>query len=71
MKPLWKGALVFGLIEIPVSLFDATKESLLSLSLLHQKDLCRVGYTPVCQQTGKEVPREEIVRGYEYKKAVL
>ncbi|MGI5825945.1 MAG: Ku protein [Patescibacteria group bacterium] len=68
MKAFWKGALVFGLIEIPVSLFDATKESPLSLSLLHQKDLCRVGYTPVCKETGKEVPREEIVRGYEYQK---
>jgi DNA end-binding protein Ku len=68
MKPLWRGVIVFGLIEIPVSLFDATKESPLGLNLLHQKDLCRVGYTPVCKETGKEIPREEIVRGYEYEK---
>ncbi|HEY7519143.1 MAG TPA: Ku protein [Methylomirabilota bacterium] len=68
MRPLWKGALTFGLVNIPVGLYSATTRSDLSFRLLHAKDQAPIAYRRVCTEENVEVPWPEIVRGYEYEK---
>src|SRR5215213_11790475 len=68
MKPLWSGAISFGLVNIPVNLYSATRERAIQFDYLRKKDLCPVGYLRVCKKTGEEVAYKDIVRGYEYQK---
>lgn len=65
-RALWSGAIAFGLINIPIKLFKATSERNIDLDLLHRADLGRIHYVRVCQEDGKEIPWDEIVKGYEY-----
>ncbi|TJZ73798.1 non-homologous end joining protein Ku [Chitiniphilus eburneus] len=65
-RALWKGAISFGLIHIPVELFPAEQRDELDLTLLDRRDFAPVGYRRVNKRTEKEVPREQIVKGYEY-----
>lgn len=65
-RALWKGAISFGLIHIPVQLYPAEKSERLDLDMLDRRDFAPVGYKRVNKETGKEVPWDEIVRGYEY-----
>lgn len=64
MRPIWKGAISFGLINIPVNLVSAVKSSSLDLDMLDGNDHANIKFKRVNEQTGKEVPYEEIVRGY-------
>jgi len=66
LKPLWEGAISFGLILIPVKLYKATDEQKPVFHLVREKDLCPITYTRVCKYTGEEVPYSEIARGYQY-----
>jgi len=66
MRPIWTGAIGFGLVNIPVKLFSATKGSELSLDMLDKKDHANIKYKRVNEKTGKEVANEHIVRGYLY-----
>ncbi|MDE1169880.1 MAG: Ku protein [Verrucomicrobium sp.] len=68
MRALWKGSITFGLVTIPVGLFPATRREELSFRLLRKSDLSPVNYKRVAEADGKEVPWEEIVKGYEYEK---
>jgi DNA end-binding protein Ku len=68
MRALWKGAISFGLVTIPVSLFPATRREELKFRLLRRSDLSPVNYKRVAEADGKEVPWEQIVKGYEYEK---
>jgi Ku protein, prokaryotic len=68
MRSLWKGSISFGLVNIPVSLYPATRREELSFRLLRASDLSPVNYKRVAQTDGKEVPWEQIVKGYEYEK---
>jgi DNA end-binding protein Ku len=68
MRPIWKGALTFGLVNIPVGLYSATTRSELSFRLLHAKDQAPIAYRRVCTEENVEVPWPEIVKGYEYEK---
>ena len=68
MRSLWKGAISFGLIHIPVQLYSASRARELSFKLLHKKDLGEIRYARICKIDGKEVPWEEIVKGYEIEK---
>jgi DNA end-binding protein Ku len=68
MRAIWKGAISFGLVSIPVSLFPATRREELTFRLLRKSDLSRVNYKRVAESDGKEVPWEQIVKGYEYEK---
>lgn len=68
MKPIWEGALRFGLINIPVGIYKATKEERVNFDYLHKKDLSPVRYARVCRREEREIPYEDIVRGYEYQK---
>lgn len=68
MRALWKGALSFGLVNIPVHMYTASQEKEISFTLLHKKDLSEIRYARVCKVEDKEVPWDEIVKGYEYEK---
>lgn len=68
MRSIWKGALGFGLVNIPVYMYTGSLEKELSFVLLHKKDLSKIRYIRVCEIENKEVPWQEIVKGYEYKK---
>jgi DNA end-binding protein Ku len=68
MSTIWKGALTFGLVNIPVELKSAVRSDNISFRLLHEEDLSPVKYERVCQRTGEPVPWDEIVKGYEYEK---
>jgi DNA end-binding protein Ku len=66
-RGLWKGAISFGLVNVPVELFSAEKRSTeLDLTMLDKRDLSPVGYKRYNKATGEEVPWGEIVKGYEY-----
>ena len=65
---IWSGAINFGLVTIPVKLFTAVKTEELSFNLLHAKDEGRIKYERICSIDGKQVPWDEIVKGYEYEK---
>jgi DNA end-binding protein Ku len=67
-RVLWKGAISFGLVNIPVGLYPAEKKKELSFSMLDKRDLAPVGYKRVNKETGREVPWEQVVKGYEYEK---
>lgn len=68
MRPLWKGAITFGLISIPVRLYSAVQEKSLKFHLLHEADGGRIKYQRVCAKCGKEVTWDDIVKGFEYSK---
>lgn len=65
MKAIWKGALTFGLIHIPVNLYTATEERELKFVMLHKPDMSEIRYAKICKAEEKEVPYSEIVKGYE------
>ena len=69
MRPLWKGAISFGLVNIPVGLYNATRrQATVDLDMLRDSDHSRIRYKKVAEADGKEVPLEHVVKGYEYEK---
>jgi len=68
MKALWKGAISFGLVTIPVSLYPATRREELKFRLLRKSDQSTVNYKRIAEAEGNEVPWDQIVKGYEYEK---
>lgn len=67
-RAIWKGSISFGLVNIPIALYPATKKEDLSFRLLRKTDLSPVNYKRVAEKDGKEVPWDQIVKGYEYEK---
>jgi DNA end-binding protein Ku len=67
-RALWKGAISFGLVNIPVSLYPASRSEGLSFDMIDKRDFSPIGYKRYNKATGEEVPRENIVKGYEYEK---
>ncbi|HEV8051879.1 MAG TPA: Ku protein [Parachlamydiaceae bacterium] len=65
MHSLWTGAISFGLVNIPVKMYTASKDKEISFTMLHKKDLSEIRYARICKTEGKEVPWNEIVKGYE------
>ncbi len=69
MRPIWTGALTFGLVNIPVRLHSAIQaKERISFRLLHKKDLAPIRYDRVCQKENASVDWKDIVKGYEYSK---
>lgn len=68
MRSIWNGSISFGLVTIPVALYPATRREELSFRLLRKSDQSPVNYKRVAEADGKEVPWEDIVKGYEYEK---
>ena len=67
-RSIWKGALSFGLVSIPVELFPAEERKEFKFSMLDKRDLSPVGYKRYSKESGKEVEWANIVKGYEYEK---
>jgi DNA end-binding protein Ku len=65
---IWKGAISFGLVHVPVQLYPATRSEKVGFNLLDKRSVDPIGYRQVNKRTGKEVTRENIVRGFEYEK---
>ena len=68
MRAVWTGSISFGLVNIPVALQNASRTEEFKFKLLRSSDLSPVNYKRVAQVDGKEVPWNEIVKGYEYEK---
>lgn len=67
-RPIWTGSISFGLVNIPVKLYSATISETLDFDMLRKSDLSPIKYLRVARADGKEVPYDEIVKGYEYRK---
>jgi DNA end-binding protein Ku len=65
VRAIWKGAVSFGLVSIPVKLYTATEEKDVSFHQVHREDGGRIRYKRVCQLDGEEVPYADIAKGYE------
>src|SRR3954469_25868461 len=67
-RPLWKGAISFGLVSIPVELHTAVRDTRPHFRMLHAKDKSPVRFERVCIRDGHAVAWEDLVKGYEYQK---
>jgi DNA end-binding protein Ku len=67
-RPIWKGSLAFGLVNIPVELHPGVRDSRPRFRMLHAEDKSPVKFERVCAREGKPVAWEELVKGYEYEK---
>jgi DNA end-binding protein Ku len=67
-RPFWRGFLEFGLVQIPIELHSAEARNEIDFDLLDRRDMSPIGYLKVNKETGREVPKEEIVRGVEVHK---
>ncbi|GAA1868132.1 Ku protein [Actinomadura bangladeshensis] len=65
MRSIWKGAISFGLVTIPVKLYSATEQRDVSFHQVHREDGGRIKYKRVCTVDGEEVPYSDIAKGYE------
>lgn len=65
MRSIWKGAISFGLVTIPVKLYSATEQRDVSFHQVHREDGGRIRYQRVCQVCGQEVPFADVAKGYE------
>lgn len=66
MHTIWKGAISFGLVNIPIKLHAATEDKDVKLRNLHKQCHAPIKYTKTCSECGKEVSNDEIVKAYEY-----
>src|ERR1700748_42988 len=67
-RSIWKGAIAFGLVNIPVELYSAEDRKEFKFSMLDKRDLSPVGYKRYSKTSGKEVEWADVVKGYEYEK---
>jgi DNA end-binding protein Ku len=68
MRPTWKGSISFGLVYIPIAVYPATREEKLSFRQLRKSDLSPIRYKKIAEADMKEVPGDQIVKGYEYER---
>ncbi len=64
-RPLWKGAISFGMVSIPVKLYSATEEKDVRFNQLHKEDMSRIRQKVFCAEEDIELDREDIVKGYQ------
>jgi DNA end-binding protein Ku len=67
-RAIWKGSISFGLVNIPIALYPATRREELKFRLLRKSDLSPVNYKRVAEKDGREIAWDQIVKGYEYEK---
>ena len=65
MRSMWKGAISFGLVMIPVKLYAATEQKDIAFRQVHRVDGGRIRFRRVCSIDGEEVPYEDVAKGYE------
>lgn len=68
MRAIWKGAISFGLVNIPIALYPATRREEMKFKMLRASDLSPINYKRVAEADGQEVPWDQIVKGYEHEK---
>jgi len=68
MRATWKGSISFGLVNIPIAVYPATREEKVAFKQLRKKDLSPIRYKKVAEVDEEEVPSAEIVKGFEYEK---
>jgi len=68
MRAIWKGAISFGLVNVPIGLYAATRTDDLTFHMLRRQDLSRIQHKRVAAADHQEVPWEDVVKGYEYEK---
>ncbi|HET9850784.1 MAG TPA: Ku protein [Candidatus Saccharimonadales bacterium] len=67
MRAIWTGSIGFGLVNIPVKMYSGSESRAgLDLHMLHKADSSPIRYARICRRDGKEIPYDEIVKGYEY-----
>lgn len=64
-RPLWSGAITFGLVNVPIKLYNTVKRKTLRFNQLRKHDGCRIQQKKICAVDGTEVPNQEVVKGYE------
>lgn len=65
MRSIWSGSISFGLVNIPVKLYSASEDKAISFDFLHKSDFSKIRYARICLEENKEIPYEDIIRGYE------
>src|SRR6476620_10358093 len=65
MRAIWKGALTFGLVNVPVKVYSATEDHDVSLHQVHNKDGGRIRYQRICEIDGEVVPFQDIDKAYD------
>jgi DNA end-binding protein Ku len=65
-RPIWKGSITFGLVNVPISLFAAEKKSEIHFKLLDKRTKSEIRYERISAETGQQVPSDQIVKGYKY-----
>ena len=65
MRAMWKGAVSFGLVNVPVKLYSATENHDISFRQVHRADGGQIRYQRVCSSCGEQVPYDEVAKGYE------
>jgi DNA end-binding protein Ku len=65
MRSIWKGAISFGLVTIPVKLYSATEQKDVAFHQVHREDGGRIRYRRVCTKDGEEIPYSDIAKGFE------
>jgi len=68
MHTVWKGAISFGLVHVPVKMFAAVEDRDIAMRMIHRECGGPIAYVRTCRNCGKEVANEEIAKGYEYEK---
>jgi DNA end-binding protein Ku len=66
MHAIWSGSISFGLVNIPVKLYSAVTETQIEFDMLDKKDMSGVRYAKISKASGREIPFEDIVKGYKY-----
>jgi DNA end-binding protein Ku len=64
-RSIWNGTVAFGLVNVPVKLYTATESKTVSFSEVHVRDGARIEHRRICPKEDKEVPYDEVVKGYE------
>src|SRR3982751_3042875 len=64
-RSIWNGTVTFGLVNVPVKLFTATENKSVSFNEVHASDGAKIGHRRICPKEEKEVPYDEVVKGYE------
>ena len=64
-RSIWNGTITFGLVNVPVKLYSATESKTVSFHEVHARDGAQIEHRRICPKQGKEVPYEEIVKGFE------
>ena len=65
-RPIWKGSISFGLVNIPISLYSAEKKNEMHFKLLDKRTKSEIRYERVSEETGEQVPWDQVVKGYKY-----